>query len=95
MEQTSIENKALILADLWMNFRADEQFEDFAEYNDLGLPLAYAVANSIVPMTDKAKSFIEETFDLLLAGLEVGEDTGFETLDDILGYDVGGREYNG
>ena len=67
-ETTSQENKALILSDLWMNFRDDEQFEDFVEYNDLGLPLAYAVANGIVPMTDKAKSFIDEAFDLLLAG---------------------------
>ncbi len=84
MEETTFENKALILADLWMNFRNDEEFQDFVDYNDLGLPLAYALANGVVKPTDKAISFVDETFMLLLAGLGIEEDTGFESLDDIL-----------
>ena len=84
MEETTNDNKAFILADLWMNFRDDEEFQDFVQYNDLGLPLAYAVSNGIVKVTDKAQSMIDETFMLLLAGLSIAEDTGFETLDDIL-----------
>ena len=80
---TTYSNQALILADLWLNYRQDEEFQDFVEYNDIGLPLAYVIANDIVKSTDLAERFIGETFDLLLAGLEV-EDTGFETLDDIL-----------
>ena len=81
---TTFENKALILSDLWMNYRTDEEFMDFVEYNDLGLPLAYLLANDIVKSTELAEKFINETFDLLLAGLGV-EDTGFELLDDLLG----------
>jgi hypothetical protein len=84
MEETTFENKALILADLWLNFRDDEQFQDFIDYNDLGLPLAYALANGIVKQTERATSFVEETFMLLLAGLGIEQDTGFDTLDDIL-----------
>lgn len=80
---TTIENKATILADLWLNYRYDEDFTDFIEYNDLGLPLAYAISEGIVKITDQAQGFVEETFALLLAGLDV-DDTGFETLDDIL-----------
>jgi hypothetical protein len=80
---TTFSNKALILADLWLNFRDDEQFEDFIEYNDLGLPLSYAIANNIVEASAVATRFVEETFDLLLAGLGI-EDTGFELLDDVL-----------
>ena len=80
---TTIENKAIILADLWLNYRYDEEFADFIQYNDLGLPLAYAIDSGIVKMTDQAQGFIEETFSLLLAGVGV-EDTGFETLDDVL-----------
>jgi hypothetical protein len=91
MDETTLDNKTLILADLWMNFRGDEEFKDFVEYNDLGLPLAYAAANGMIPTTDKVKSFIEETFALLLAGLDIDSDTGFESLDDILSYDVGGE----
>jgi hypothetical protein len=82
---TTFENKAEILSDLWLNYKDDEVFLDFIEYNDLGLPLAYAFANQIVANTDKLEKFIDETFDLLLSGLEVEEDTGFESLDEILG----------
>jgi hypothetical protein len=65
-----------------MNYRDDENFDDFVSYNDLGLPLAYLVATGIVKTTDMANKFINETFELLLASLEVN-DEGFEDLDDI------------
>ena len=81
---TPYSNQASILAELWMNHRGDEEFQDFIEYNDLGLPLAYAIAENIVKSTEMAQRFIEETFDVLLAGLDV-EDTGFDTLSDLLG----------
>lgn len=80
---TSFENKAIILADIWLNYRQDDEFADFIIYNDLGLPLAYAISENIVKSTDIAERFINETFDLLLAGVGV-DDTGFESLDDIL-----------
>lgn len=79
---TSFDNKVIILADLWLNYRSDSEFEDFIQYNDLGLPLAYAISEGIVKPTELATNFINETFDLLLAGLDV-EDTGFDILDDI------------
>jgi hypothetical protein len=82
--ETTFEDKASILADLWLNYRQDTEFADFIEYNDIGLPLAYAIANDIVKTTPTATKFIEETFELLLIGLGVEEDTGFEVLDDLL-----------
>jgi hypothetical protein len=81
---TTFDNKASILADLWLNYRQDEEFADFVEYNDIGLPLAYAIANDIVKTTPVATRFIEESFDLLLAGLGY-EDLTFEDLDELLG----------
>jgi hypothetical protein len=87
MNETTIENKAGILSELWMNYRDDVEFADFIDYNDLGLPLAYAIANGIVELTPKANDFIAETFDLLLASLGI-EDTGFETIDDVLDLDI-------
>jgi hypothetical protein len=80
---TSKENKTVILADLWLNYRDDEEFRDFVEYNDLGLPLSYAIANGIVETNPIVENFIDESFQLLLAGLGI-EDTGFESLDDLL-----------
>jgi hypothetical protein len=83
-EQTTFDNKANILSEIWLMYRDEEGFEDFVEYNDLGLPLAYLVSTGVVEAkSDQAKAFINETFDLLLSGSKV-EDTGFETLDEIL-----------
>ena len=84
MEQTTYENKLNILSELWMNYRHEAEFTDFVEYNDLGLPMAYCLQAGIVKSTDMADKFINETFDLLLAGLDI-EDQGFETLDEVLG----------
>ena len=77
-------NKITILAELWMNYRDDEEWQDFIEYNDLGLPLAYFLMNEIVLPTDQAEVYINETYDLLVAALAV-EDTEWESLDQILG----------
>lgn len=87
MNETTFDNKTQILADLWLNYRNEGDFVDFIEYNDLGLPLAYAISAGIVPATDRAREFIEETFALLLASLDIEEDTGFDSLDDLLQLD--------
>jgi hypothetical protein len=80
---TPYSNKCEILGELWLKYRSEEEFEDFIDYNDLGLPIAYAIANDIVKSTDLAKAFVEETFDLLLASVNI-EDTGWDNLDDLL-----------
>ena len=80
---TPFSNRCEILGDLWVAYKGDPEFEDFITYNDLGLPLAYAIATDIVTPTPKAEMFINETFDLLLSGLDL-VDEGFDSLDDIL-----------
>ena len=85
MTTTTYENKCLILSDIWLNYRNDTEFADFIEYNDLGLPLAYAIAEGIVDNTELATNFINETFDLLLAGMGITDDIGFETMEDLFG----------
>lgn len=83
VSSTPFSKQAIILADLWQNNREDEELMDFFEHNDLGLPLAYAVAEGIVRSTDKAQTFIEETFAGLLKTLDI-EDDGFDSLDELL-----------
>lgn len=83
MAQTSFSNKATILGELWLDYRDEEDFKDFINYNDLGLPLAYAIANGIIDTSELAEKFVEETFDLLLSGLGI-EDEGFESILDLL-----------
>lgn len=66
-----------------MDYREDEALEDFMDYNDIGLPLAYLISTDVVDMSPKAEVYIEETWHLFLASLEI-EDTGFTTLEEIL-----------
>jgi len=86
MPETEYTTKTEILADLWMNYREDEEFLDFIAYNDLGLPLAYAVTNRIVKSTPVADELIIETWNLLLSALEIESDEGYDSLDDLLGW---------
>lgn len=86
MAETTYEDKCQILSELWMEYRDDEDFEDFVNYNDLGLPLAYSITHGIVESNGIAAGFINETFRLLLVGLEIKEDPGFETFEDVLDY---------
>lgn len=85
MAGTPLTTKTEILAELWLNYRDDPEFTDFVEYNDLGLPLAYAILQGIVNTSVSAESFIEETFNLLLAALDIPEDLGYNDLYDLLG----------
>ena len=86
MLTTTFDNKALILGQLWIQFKGDDEFSDFFEYNDLGLPLAFAFAEGIINHTPTLEQYINETWDLFLEGLDV-EDTGFESIDQLLDED--------
>jgi hypothetical protein len=83
---TPFSSRCEILAELWLDYRDDEDFLDFISYNDLGLPLAYGITNSLAKLTENGEAIINETWNLLLAGLSIEEDIGFETLDKLFEY---------
>lgn len=99
MAETSFENKVGILSYLWMNYRSNEDWKDFIEYNDLGLPLAYMLENQIVELTaldeddeddySNGAFFIENTWQMFLSKVGL-EDTGFDDIEEILGTDESG-----
>jgi hypothetical protein len=76
-------DKTGILGTLWIEFRADEDFTDFIEYNDLGLPMAYMVAEGLIKeCSPTGEALIEETFNMFCELLEI-TDEDFEVLEDI------------
>lgn len=83
-KSTPIEVRCDILSELWIEYRDQEDFNDFIDYNDLGLPLSFALAEGIVKPTDKSTMIVNETFDLFLATLGIEEDGGYDNLDDLL-----------
>lgn len=76
-------DKAGMLGQLWIEFRGDEDFSDFIEYNDLGLPLAYMVAEGLVKeCSPVGEDVIDETYKMFMALLEL-EEIDLEVLEDI------------
>jgi hypothetical protein len=79
----SIADKAGILGELWINYRDDEDFSNFIEYNDIGLPLAYFVAEGLVSeATALGEQYIIETFEMFAEALDMTEEE-IEVLDEI------------
>ena len=75
--------KYAILSDLWTQYKTDKDMADFFEYNDLGLPLSFAIEQKIVESTPIAQVYIEETFELLVESLGLDTDDEFESIEEM------------
>jgi hypothetical protein len=76
-------NKAGIIGQLWIEFRNDEDFSAFMEYNDLGCPLAYMVAEGIVKeLSPIGEEMINETYKMFMELVNV-TDEDLEVLPEI------------
>jgi len=76
-------DKTGLLGQLWIDYRDDENFSLFMEYNDIGLPLSYVVAEGLVPaLTDLGENYVDETIVMLFKLLEITEQE-VEMLDNI------------
>lgn len=84
MDTTPFSKRCEILSELWMNHKDEETFEEFIEYNDLGLPMAHLIDEKLVEPTRQGQIYIDETFDLLLNVLDI-EDEGYDSLSEMLG----------
>jgi hypothetical protein len=79
---TDFSNICDILGKLYMQYRDDDQFSDFIEYNDVGLPLSYLSSENLCEPSDDGQRYIVETWDLFLTALNI-KDTGFTTLEEM------------
>jgi hypothetical protein len=77
-----------ILGTLYANYKEDEEFKDFIDFNDLGLPLAYFVTENLCEVSDDGARYITETWTLFVHSLGL-QDIGFEALDQMLAMATG------
>ena len=80
---TDFSNMCDILGELYSQYSEDEDFKDFIEFNDIGLPLAYFVREHLASPSDDGVRYIMETWDLFITSLDI-EDTGFNNLNEVL-----------
>lgn len=68
-------DKAGVLGELWINFRDNEEFSLFIDYNDIGLPMAYFVAEGLVKeLTPLGEQYIEESFDMFAKAMDLTDE---------------------
>lgn len=89
---TSFETMCSILAELWSNYRQDKELQDFVEYNDLGLPLAFLIDASLVDASPIAKDYVVETWQIFLAALGLENDIEWKSLEQIFKYSEGRKK---
>ena len=80
---TTFEAMCSILGELWIDYKSDKYFKDFIEYNDIGLPIAFLVDNELFEPSKLAIQYVYETWEIFLAALEIKEDLGWESLEDV------------
>jgi hypothetical protein len=75
--------KAEILVQFTQDNFNDDLYEEFFDYNDLGIPLSIAVDQEMVILTDKGEELINETW-LELCELFGADPNGeYESIDDL------------
>jgi hypothetical protein len=84
-EKNSMDNesKAEILVEFTQDNFNDEVYEDFFDYNDLGIPIAIALTQEMVVLTNKGEELIEETWKELCELFGADPNGHFENIDDV------------
>ena len=74
-------------AEILVQFTQDEfnsgEYDDFFDYNDLGIPMSIAVTQDMVILTDSGEQLLEETW-IELCNLFGADSNGeYESIDDL------------
>jgi hypothetical protein len=75
--------KAEILVQFTQDNFNDELYEDFFDYNDLGIPMAIAVIQEMVILTDSGEQLLEETWLELCELFGADPNDEYESIDDV------------
>ena len=68
-------DKTGILGQLWIDFRDDDNFSAFMDYNDIGVPMAYYLAEGLVTsLTPLGEQYVEESIDMMFKLLEITQE---------------------
>ena len=79
-----IRTKAEILVQFTQDEFNSEEYEEFFDYNDLGIPLSIAIVQDMVILTDAGEQLLEETWIELCNLFEADPNSEYETIDDLV-----------
>jgi hypothetical protein len=75
--------KAEILVQFTQDSFNDETYDEFFDYNDLGIPMAIAVVQDMVILTDSGEQLLDETWKDLCLLFNANPDSEYESIDDL------------
>ena len=74
-------------AEILVQFTQDEfnsgEYEEFFDYNDLGIPLSIAIVQDMVILTDSGEELLDETWKELCLLFNANPDADYESIDDL------------
>jgi hypothetical protein len=74
-------------AEILVQFTQDEfnsgEYDEFFDYNDLGIPLSIAITQDMVILTDAGEQLLDETWNELCLLFEANPDDEYESIDDL------------
>lgn len=82
MSKTPFSNKCDILGALWLYYRdeaqTDEAWRDFFDYNDIGLPLSYMIAEGLAKSSgEDTETMIDETWTMFCGYIDIDPDAEY------------------
>jgi hypothetical protein len=75
--------KAEILVQFTQDYFNSGEYEEFFDYNDLGIPLSIAITQDMVILTDSGEQLLEETWKELCLLFNANPDDEYESIDDL------------
>lgn len=78
------DNKIVILSDLWTTYKNKREWQDFFDYNDIGLPLAFMIDQKIVEANEVGIRYIDETYELLCETLTLDSKDSYDDLEQMM-----------
>lgn len=77
--------KAEIIFEFINDYRDDEAFQDFFNYNDLGVPMAVMIVNDLVILNEGGVKVLDETWESLCENLnDADPEYDYESLNELI-----------
>ena len=76
--------KAEILVQFTQDHFNSGEYDDFFDYNDLGIPMSIAITQDMVILTDAGEQLLEETWIELCLLFNADPNSEYESIDDLM-----------
>ena len=75
--------KAEILVQFTQDYFNSGEYDEFFDYNDLGVPMSIALDQEMIILTDKGEELLQETWNELCLLFNANPNAEYESIDDL------------